>query len=200
MGRDPSACGLRMTEGKEAGLQNRITKHRTDKQNKHKKNNMKTVIYIKRAIKFLIALIVLYLGAMWLMSRIGATMLTPHEMAMNLFLSRRGVILIVVVLVWTAIYPKVGFVSRRVEADLKYDRERIENAFIRSGYVLLKNDGEQLTFRADNFFKRLRLLFEDEVTVSQYGQWIVINGIRRSVAEIEMRLKTYMQNSRRNEQ
>lgn len=134
------------------------------------------------------------------MSRIGATMLTPHEMAMNLFLSRRGVILIVVVLVWTAIYPKVGFVSRRVEADLKYDRERIENAFIRSGYVLLKNDGEQLTFRADNFFKRLRLLFEDEVTVSQYGQWIVINGIRRSVAEIEMRLKTYMQNSRRNEQ
>lgn len=161
---------------------------------------MKTLTYIKRSVKFLLALVVLYAAAMLLMSKTGATLLTPQQMAMNLLMSRRGLILVGVVLVWTALYPKVGFVVRHVEADMTGDRERIENAFIRSGYTLVKDDGERLTFRAANLFKRLRLLFEDEVTVSQYGQWVVIDGIRRSVAEIEMRLNTYMQNAKRNEQ
>lgn len=160
---------------------------------------MKSLIYIRRSVKFLIALIVLYAAAMWIMSKIGATMLTPQQMAMNLFLSRQGVLLIVMVLAWVAIYPKVGFVTRRIEGDMELDRERIDNAFLRSGYEAVKEEDGRVTFRAANIFKRLRLLFEDEVTVSQEGDEIVIVGIRRSVAEIEMRLKTYMQNAKRNE-
>ena len=160
---------------------------------------MKTWIYIKRSVKFLFALIVLYVAAMWIMSKIGATMLTPREMAMNLFLSTRGLILVAVVLIWAAVYPKVGFVTRRVEADMHEDRERIENAFVRSGYIMTENGDGELKFRAGNVLKRLRLLFEDEITVSQFGQWLVISGIRRSVAEIEMRLNSYMQNYKRNE-
>ena len=137
---------------------------------------------------------------MWLMSRTGATLLTAREMAMNLLMSARGLTLVAMVLLWAAVYPKVGFVERHTEADIVDDRERIENAFVRSGYVLVRDEDGVLTFRAANLFRRLRLLFEDEVTVEQYGQWIVIKGIRRSVAEIEMRLKTYLQNARRNEE
>ena len=161
---------------------------------------MKTAVYIKRSVKFLVALTVLYVGAMWIMSKTGATLLTPREMAMNLLMSRRGIILVTVVVVWAALYPKVGFVVRRAEADLEADRERIVNAFIRSGYVLTGEEDGVLTFRAANIFRRLRLLFEDRVTVRQYGQWVEIDGIRRSVAEIEMRLNTYLQNAKRNEE
>ena len=39
-----------------------------------------------------------------------------------------------------------------------------------------------MTFRADNFGQKLMLLGEDEIKVSQYGQWIVLDGIRRGVA------------------
>lgn len=160
---------------------------------------MKTIVYIRRSVKFLTALVVLYVAAMWLMARTGMTLLTPREMAVNLLLSTRGQLLMAVVAVWSAVYPKVGFVSRRVEAQLDDDRERIENAFIRSGYELRRAEEGRMVFRAVNVFRRLRLLFEDEVTVEQYGQWVVVSGIRRSVAEVEMRLKTYMDNAKRNE-
>ena len=161
---------------------------------------MKIAVYIRRSVKFLVALVVLYAAAMWLMVRTGQTMLTPREMAMNLLLSTRGIILVTVVAVWAAVYPKVGFVTRRVEADMEADRERIVNAFVRSGYMPVGEENGVLTFRAANIFRRVRLLFEDKVTVTQYGQWIVIDGIRRSVAEIEMRLNTYMQNAKRDEE
>lgn len=161
---------------------------------------MKTVTYIKRSVKFLTALAVLYVATMWLMSKSGATLLTPREMAVNLFFSLRGIVLVVAVVVWAALYPKVGFISRRVEGDMADDRERIDNAFVRSGYALVREEDGILTYRAANPFKRLRLLFEDEVRVEQYGQWIVLTGIRRSVVAVEMRLNTYIQNARRNEE
>ena len=39
---------------------------------------------------------------------------------------------------------------------------------------------------------RLLLLFEDEILVSQYGQWILIEGIRRGVARVIYRLDSYI--------
>ena len=162
--------------------------------------DMNWLTYIRRSVKFLAALVVLYAAAMWLMVRMGLTMLTAREMAMNLLLSRRGIILVCVVVLWAVLYPKVGFVVRRIEGDVTDDRERIDNAFVRSGYVPVAEEEGRVTYRAANLFKRLRLLFEDRVTVEQYGQWIVLTGIRRSVAEIEMRLKTYIGNARRNEE
>ena len=161
---------------------------------------MKTLVYIRRSVKFLLSIVVLYAAAMWIMTRIGATMLTPGQMAAVLFVTWRGRMLVAAVVVWAAVYPKVGFVARRVEADLGGDRERIDNAFIRSGYMLTKDEEGVLTFRAANPFRRLRLLFEDRVTVHQEGGEVVVKGIRRSVAEVEMRLKTYMQNAKRNEE
>jgi hypothetical protein len=41
-----------------------------------------------------------------------------------------------------------------------------------------------MVFRADNILSRLFLLFEDEIVVEQYGQWIDITGIRRGVAKV----------------
>ncbi|MBP3483448.1 MAG: hypothetical protein J6K28_08710 [Alistipes sp.] len=155
--------------------------------------------YFIRSVKFLLALAVLYAAVMWIMVKTGSTMLSARDMVAVMFLTVRGRILIAAVVVWAAIYPKVGFVSRRVEADITDDRERIVNAFLSAGYTLVGDDGECLRFRAAGLLRKLRLLFEDEVTVSQYGQWVVIEGIRRSVADAEMRLKTYMNNKRRDE-
>lgn len=161
---------------------------------------MKTLVYIRRSVKFLVALFVLYIAAMWIMSKTGATNLTAQQMASNLVRDTQSIVLLCAVVVWAAVYPAVSFVVRRVEADIELDRERVENAFIRSGYELVRVEADgRLVFRASNLFRRLRLLFEDEITVEQYGQWVVLKGIRRSVSEVEMRLGTYMQNAKRNE-
>lgn len=40
------------------------------------------------------------------------------------------------------------------------------------------------------------LLGEDEIKVSQYGQWIVLDGIRRGVARVQYRLDSYIHMTR----
>lgn len=150
--------------------------------------------YLIRSMKFLVALFVIYLAAVWIMIEAGASILTMRETLQVLVHTPRGIVLIVAIVVWAAVYPRIGFVSRRVEGDMTEDRERIIAAFISAGYVLRSEDGEQMRFRAAGLFHKLRLLFEDEITVSQYGQWIVLDGIRRSVADVQMRLRTGLNN------
>ena len=43
------------------------------------------------------------------------------------------------------------------------------------------------------------MLGEDELKVSQYGQWIRIEGNRRGVARVQYRLDSYMQMIRHDE-
>ena len=56
-----------------------------------------------------------------------------------------------------------------------------------------------LVFRADNWGRKLMMLGEDELIVSQYGQWIRIEGIRRGVARVQYRLDSFLEMIRRNE-
>ena len=46
--------------------------------------------------------------------------------------------------------------------------------------------------------KRLSLLFEDELRVSQYGQWIEIEGIRRAAVKTAWRLEGYLAHLKEN--
>ena len=78
-----------------------------------------------------------------------------------------------------AVYPRFGFVVRRVKGDIEENREQILNAFRSAGFSLRSDEDGVMTFRADNFGQKLMLLGEDEIKVSQYGQWIVLDGIRR---------------------
>lgn len=155
--------------------------------------------YILRSVKFLASIIVLYVAALWILERTGASMLPVRDSLGVLLLTWRGRILVAAVVVWAAVYPRVGFVTRTVAADFEADREQIVNAFIRSGYMQTGEKNGMLTFRAANVFRRLRLLFEDEVTVARSDNGVTLTGIRRSVAEAEMRLNTYLQNAKRNE-
>ena len=75
-------------------------------------------------------------------------------------------------------------------------REQILNAFRSAGFSLRSNEDGVMTFRADNFGQKLMLLGEDEIKVSQYGQWIVLDGIRRGVARVQYRLDSYIHMTR----
>ena len=55
-----------------------------------------------------------------------------------------------------------------------------------------------LIFRAGTLWRRLLMLGEDEIRVSQYGQWIRLEGIRRGVARAAYRLESFIER-RRNE-
>lgn len=97
-----------------------------------------------------------------------------------------------VIVVLAALYPKFGFIVRKVEGDVQQNREQILNAFRSAGFDLVREADEALFFRAKSPLYKLLLLGEDEIKVSQYGQWILIDGIRRGVARVEYRLDSYI--------
>lgn len=154
--------------------------------------------YLIRSAKYFVALCVLLVAIMALNRAMGST-LTIRETFYVMFHTTRGLLLPVVVVVLALCYPRFGFIVRRVEGDTELDREQIVNAFRSAGFSLRREEEGTLFFRADGFVQKLLLLWEDEIRVSQYGQWIELYGIRRGVARVQYRLDSYLQMKRRNE-
>ena len=161
---------------------------------------MSAAVYIRRALKYLLSLVILYVAVVWVMVAAGlAEATTMNEIGTILFRTPRGIIVVVAVLLWSFAHPFVGYTMRFVEADPETDRERIINAFMQSGFVLKGERQGEMIFRAAGFMQRLRLLFEDKITVRSDGSGVEINGSRRIVVRVVVRLNTYIQNAKRNE-
>ena len=154
--------------------------------------------YLIRSAKYFVALCVLLVAIMALNRAMGST-LTIRETFYVMFHTTRGLLLPVVVVVLALCYPRFGFIVRRVEGDTELDREQIVNAFRSAGFSLRREEEGTLFFRADGFVQKLLLLWEDEIRVSQYGQWFELDGIRRGVARVQYLLDSYLQMKRRNE-
>jgi hypothetical protein len=141
--------------------------------------------YFVRALKYFAAFCVLYLAIVWLsvMTTKGMDVSAWDYIVAN-FQTTRGKLLGLAVVVLSAAYPRMGFMTRRVECDMEDERDYLLQVFAASGFTLKEESEGRMVFRADNILSRLFLLFEDEITVEQYGQWIDITGIRRGVARV----------------
>lgn len=149
--------------------------------------------YAIRSAKYFLALCVLCAALMVLNRAAGWATLTPGEFFYVMFHTPRGMMLPAMIVLLAAFYPRFGFVIRKVEGDVERNREQIVNAFVSAGFSLRDERDGVMTFRAKGFVHRLMLLWEDEIQVSQYGQWIVLDGIRRGVARVQYRLESYIQ-------
>jgi hypothetical protein len=99
----------------------------------------------------------------------------------------KGQLLMAAVVVLSALYPRFGFMTRRVECDMEEEKDVIIAAFARAGFSLKGESDGRMLFRATNVLDRIVMLFEDEIVVEQYAQWINITGIRRGVAKVMYR-------------
>ena len=152
--------------------------------------------YFIRSLKYFVALCVLCAAIMALNRLSGFATLTLEETFYVMFHTTRGMMLPAVIVLLAAFYPKFGFVQRKVEGDVGENREQIVNAFRSSGFSLRSEEDGVMVFRADTLLQKLMLLGEDEIRVSQYGQWIVLDGIRRGVARVQYRLDSYIHMTR----
>ena len=158
---------------------------------KKTKTNYKTgsTMYMLRSLKYFIAMLLLCAALMALMFLSGTSALTPEETLYVMFRSTRFLGLFIALVVLAALYPRFGFVCREIEGDVELNRTQIVNAFKSAGFSL----------RADGFLHRLLLLYEDEIAVSQHGERIRLDGIRRGVARVAYRLDSYIRTINRNE-
>ena len=152
--------------------------------------------YIVRSLKYFFALCGLCIALMGLMLMTGTSALSLDDTLYVMLHTDRYLMLFAAIVALAAVYPRFGFVVRRVEGDIEENREQILNAFRSAGFSLRSDEDGVMTFRADNFGQKLMLLGEDEIKVSQYGQWIVLDGIRRGVARVQYRLDSYIHMTR----
>lgn len=149
--------------------------------------------YLRRSVKYFVALCVLCMALIALNLTTGMAALSFEQTLYAMFHTPRGLLLPATIVVLAALYPRFGFSVRRIEGDTERHRTQIEQAFRSAGFSLCCEEDETLVFRADGFVRRLAMLYEDEVRVSQYGQWIVLEGNRRGVARAAYRLESYLQ-------
>lgn len=141
--------------------------------------------YFVRALKYFAAFCVLYVAIVWLSVITTKGMdISAWDYIVANFQTTRGKLLGLAVVVLSAVYPRMGFMTRRVECDMETERDYILRVFAAAGFTLKEESEGRMVFRADNILSRLFLLFEDEIVVEQYGQWIDISGIRRGVAKV----------------
>ncbi len=168
---------------------------------KKTKTNYKTgsTMYMLRSLKYFIAMLLLCAALMALMFLSGTSALSPEETLCVMFRSTRFLGLFIALVVLAALYPRFGFVCREIEGDVELNRTQIVNAFKSAGFSLHSESNGVLRFRADGFLHRLLLLYEDEIAVSQHGERIRLDGIRRGVARVAYRLDSYIRTINRNE-
>ncbi len=157
-------------------------------------------MYLRRSVKYFFAVCVFCVVIMLLNRLTGMAQLTFEQTLYVMFHTPRGLLLPVAIVVISAFYPRFGFARRRVEGDIEADRQQVMTAFDVAGFSLCREEGEELVFRADSPLRRAMMLWEDEVRVSQYGQWIYLDGNRRALARVLYQLESYLKNKRRHEQ
>lgn len=147
--------------------------------------------YLFRSVKYLIAICVLCLLVTWVSSLMDP-LLSFQQRLVDVIHSQRGQLMLVVLVGLSAFYPLFGFMKKRLAGNITVHRRQIVDAFEEEGFVPLREDDHELTFRARSFLKKLLMLFEDRIDVQQEGDFIRLSGNRRAVARIHYRLQTYL--------
>ncbi len=153
---------------------------------------MTTGQYLRHSIFYFVRLLLLLALIYALLYATGYTPVSARNFMSEMFdATYKGWIMLGALLLWSAIYPKVGFVSRTVGADIVRDREAILCAFVQSGYALAsETPGAGMTFRASSAIKRLWMAFGDKITVTADGNNIILSGVRKETVQVQFRIET----------
>ncbi len=153
--------------------------------------------FFQRSIKYLLSLCVVYTVVLYALSFTEMMVLTRGQTFHAVFSTHRGLVMLIAILALSAAYPFFGFMKRTLKADLSQERDIIVKAFELQHFRVLRDEpGFRITFVAEGFFKRLTMLFEDHILVTQIGDEIEIRGNRKGVAYVVFRLEAALTRER----
>lgn len=153
---------------------------------------------VKYFVKLLALLTLLFLFMMW--SETSTLNFSNwHDFLASFFHGWRGWLFTVAVVVWCAIYPRVEFVTRHLDFDIREQRNAIVKAFRAGKMVLAAETDDWMMFRSESVGRRIWWLGDDVVTVTQNKKGgFDIEGPRRFTAEAEQRIPLYTENEDKN--
>ena len=99
----------------------------------------------------------------------------------------------------SAVYPKLGFISRKVEVNREWDeiRNEVIEFFKERGYELESENPEKISFRIKGTAGRLAKMFEDRVTVTRVLDGYEFEGLRKDVLRLGAGFENRFHNTQR---
>ena len=96
-----------------------------------------------------------------------------------------------------AVYPKVGFISRKVEVNRDWSEIRDEaiSFFTDRRYELESETADKITFRIKGVHGKLSKMFEDRITVTRVLGGYEFEGLRKDILRIATGFETRFHNS-----
>lgn len=82
-----------------------------------------------------------------------------------------------------AVYPKVGFISRAVPSERRWDdiRADVVNFMKERQYDFEAENGQSITFRHRGALNRLTRMYEDRITLTLTQDGFMMEGLRKDV-------------------
>lgn len=152
--------------------------------------------YFIRSVKYLIALVILYVGLMAVMHYSQHSPITFAQRWQLMFEQWNGWGMIVVSILLAATYPFFGYTKRSFVGDIVADREQLDTAARLVGLELVSTTDNELLYRAKGL-RRVTMLFEDDIIVRQNGTQIEVEGLRRVSVRMAFDAERYITNKRR---
>ena len=159
--------------------------------------NIEDMKYVVRSLKYLVVLCVLYIALTYLMSLVEPTDASVWQQLLTHLNTRSGLYMVIAFVVLAALYPKIGYMSSRVEdCGIVADRIRIDNAMRIFGFRVVEESDGRILYRAEGIVHRITLMFEDHIEVTAVDGGVELKGLRRSVARVVLQLQSYINNRR----
>lgn len=152
--------------------------------------------YFIRSVKYLVALVVLYVGLMAAMHYSQHSPITFAQRWQLMFEQWNGWGMVIVSILLAATYPFFGYTKRSFEGDIVADCEQLDTAARFVGLELVSANGNELLYRAKGL-RRVTMLFEDDIVVRQNGTQIEVEGLRRVSVRFAFDAERYITNKRR---
>ncbi len=148
--------------------------------------------YMIRVVKYFIYLVVIYTAILSIAEMTGYLGAQEGSVA-NILRSERGLVALAAMAALSLLYPRFGYLKRQSKASIKGDKASIIKAFEVNGMRLKSESDSELIFCSATMLHKLRLLFEDEVSVTALsGGGVEMSGNRRVVAYAAYRLEAYL--------
>lgn len=154
--------------------------------------------YFIRSVKYLVALVILYVGLMAVMHYSQHSPITFAQRWQLMFEQWNGWGMVIVSIILAATYPFFGYTKRSFDGNIVTDREQLDTAAKFVGLELVSANGSELLYRAKGL-RRVTMLFEDDIVVRQNGTQIEIEGLRRVSVRFAFDAERYITNKRRSE-
>ncbi|MFI3267021.1 MAG: hypothetical protein R3Y15_07720 [Rikenellaceae bacterium] len=141
--------------------------------------------HIIRSAKYLAWMLVLFTAIFVVMNLTKTSAVQGVDGFVQMMSSKKGPMLVFVLIALAAVYPLAGFMKRTVYGTLP--KEDIVDVMKELGFKMSEYKDEYMVFNASSPIKKFAMYFEDRIEIAFDGENMTIDGMRKEVVRIEYR-------------